>query len=1050
LEESPQVPAEVTRTIVQAAPILPKAAEAAAAAVTEKPYVPKEIQNAIENTPPTTVHGDLRPQPVEVTGEVPAAQGSGGIQPRERAAGNAAPVPEKAPGEVPLIDRLRALKSTEEGTALGRSMKTPEGIAALEAGIKALTDEFKAGKENTLARNSAREALNAAKGEEGALANPPVRVKVIEQATGEEPIKYVSIQAEGNTRSGDAAYWRKQGFDVPDFDNLPPGEYTLEAAKAKLKESNAPKTQPAEPVAGSAPVAPEKPVPKAEAEIDPAVEARLKIENREPKQIRRINEIRQKRLAEIEKNILEDKGDTSANMQSREIIMRDISRDEAVADILEHQEKRREHAAEFNKLLEQHGEQLGYIQRPDAIAGRDAVGGGGSSTASIKAKILGDQEMAASRRRAVSELGGDANDTSPAALQKALPALKEKIRQYEEVEGAGVATEIPEGASTDFLPPEEAKTSPGKFSEGAKIIADKLREQFKTPDTGKELGTFGAVPKVINAAVELAAKIIERGGSLADAIGEAIDYIKRNHKGWFDEAGFRKFMEKEHASAAPPSRSAPPPPPSGPPPPARPSGPAPIPPAPAPAPRGAAASLRQKVQNVRDYMTVDPIPKLTRNMGEASQSAFEHAKARGAVPSMINNMLAKVFPEQFHDPTAMARTGEILKKDDILGGYHNFLRLSAEANAAGDVRGAAKFRRMADAIGTPEEMAAMLREVEAARNDRTIAGNIARWKEIVNPELDQLYNEMKGMDPATEREGRGHVFGARVNLLSRADEGKWMNALTGDETTPVPQQSSSNYRNPNAKRDKFDRLAKFTGDYSDNPAAMLSNVLFHRWNEVTKLRFYNDLVRTENAAWEKPASETIKGEKASPLPVKVPETNEAGVTRQVEKTLWVPESLVSEIRGVLGTDLNLKANPVGQALNKLQIYQLADFVAHTKNQVSAVANSPQMKSTFSELARRFPGLNVVDAITRIGKASFEIAKDSPEIRAELDWMSRRGLLREKNLYHEEGALNKPLRVTHDFLFRNDTAMRLVMNRFYNTLVENGMAPDSLMERMVSL
>lgn len=40
LEESPQVPAEVTRTIVQAAPILPKAAEAAAAAVTEKPYVP--------------------------------------------------------------------------------------------------------------------------------------------------------------------------------------------------------------------------------------------------------------------------------------------------------------------------------------------------------------------------------------------------------------------------------------------------------------------------------------------------------------------------------------------------------------------------------------------------------------------------------------------------------------------------------------------------------------------------------------------------------------------------------------------------------------------------------------------------------------------------------------------------------------------------------------------------------------------------------------------------------------------------------------------------
>lgn len=84
----------------------------------------------------------------------------------------------------------------------------------------------------------------------------------------------------------------------------------------------------------------------------------------------------------------------------------------------------------------------------------------------------------------------------------------------------------------------------GTFSEGAKAIADKLRDQFKTPDTGAQLGTFGVVPKVINAAVELAAKVIEKGGTVADAIAEALDYIRKNHGGYFDEKGFTDSVRK--------------------------------------------------------------------------------------------------------------------------------------------------------------------------------------------------------------------------------------------------------------------------------------------------------------------------------------------------------------------------------------------------------------------------------------------------------------------------------------------------------------------------
>lgn len=58
----------------------------------------------------------------------------------------------------------------------------------------------------------------------------PARVVVAQQETGEEPIRYVSIQADNNQRSGAPEYWRGLGFSVPDFSQLPPGTYTFPEA----------------------------------------------------------------------------------------------------------------------------------------------------------------------------------------------------------------------------------------------------------------------------------------------------------------------------------------------------------------------------------------------------------------------------------------------------------------------------------------------------------------------------------------------------------------------------------------------------------------------------------------------------------------------------------------------------------------------------------------------------------------------------------------------------------------------------------------------------
>lgn len=132
--------------------------------------------------------------------------------------------------------------------------------------------------------------------------------------------------------------------------------------------------------------------------------------------------------------------------------------------------------------------------------------------------------------RSITIPNGKSKDPSVIRLRRFLQSAWEA----EKIEGATV-----------YRPQTKPLEAPqGSAAAAAKVIADKLREQFKTPETGAELGTFGVVPKVINAAVELAAQVIEKGGSAIDGINEAVAYIRKNHTGYFNEQEFRSFAQR--------------------------------------------------------------------------------------------------------------------------------------------------------------------------------------------------------------------------------------------------------------------------------------------------------------------------------------------------------------------------------------------------------------------------------------------------------------------------------------------------------------------------
>lgn len=573
--------------------------------------------------------------------------------------------------------------------------------------------------------------------------------------------------------------------------------------------------------------------------------------------------------------------------------------------------------------------------------------------------------------------------------------------------------------NAEMLPPEKVPNvtqdlTPGETAKNPLHQAADWMENLKSGikgGTAGQMNALGIVPAVWDVAVSTAQGILRAGGKMVDAVSAAIDYIRKNHKGEFDEAAVRSALDVWKQGGMKVAINDP--------------------------AKSVIQRMGDRLKSVRDFLTIDPLPKMQRT-GMDTMAAIQHASARIAVPHMVNDMLSRVFPDSFKDPAAMSKVMDILNKDNILGGYDEFLSRSREAALAGDTRAANKWKKMADSVGSAQDIEALSKEVEAAKNDPVIAGAIQRWNEVVNPELDTLYNEIKGVDPATEREGRGRVFGARVNLLPKSEEAQWQRSE--DPNQPAPSPSSSNYRNPNAKRDKFDRAAKFTGNYSTDAAAVLSNVLYPRWNEVTKLRFYDSLVKSGEAQWLEPGMDLPEGMKR--LQVKVPETGESGLTKQVEKTLAVPQNLVGEIRSVLDTDLNLSQNPVAKALTQVQLLQLVDATAHLKNIHSVIAGSQGTKGFFTDIAKKFPGLATGDAVTRISKVVSEILQDSPAIRAELAFMAKNGMLRQNFPVTGIQKITKMQGLIHSV----DTASRVVMNRFFDNLVDRGLVENTMKGR----
>lgn len=145
------------------------------------------------------------------------------------------------------------------------------------------------------------------------------------------------------------------------------------------------------------------------------------------------------------------------------------------------------------------------------------------------------------------------------------PEAAQWLRENADALKINLPDEMKAGAVKVVEPP--AVETPQSITQKTAAAAEALRKLKSGIDPSKgDLGTFNVIPKVWDAAIEIAAKVIEKGGEVAEAIEAAIKHIRANQKGeWFEREARRELelalsapaKSKPSSPAAPPETAKP-------------------------------------------------------------------------------------------------------------------------------------------------------------------------------------------------------------------------------------------------------------------------------------------------------------------------------------------------------------------------------------------------------------------------------------------------------------------------------------------------------------
>lgn len=494
----------------------------------------------------------------------------------------------------------------------------------------------------------------------------------------------------------------------------------------------------------------------------------------------------------------------------------------------------------------------------------------------------------------------------------------------------------------------------------------------------------------------------------------------------------------------------------------------------------------EKWRYIKNWVEGRSLPHLRALSSKVSDAFHEHAAvSHDAIRRMVDDFEAKVLGSRYNDEAFKNKVGAVLTEDNLRGVRQQKLDLAEEARHAPeriaelqdqidelksegedadpevlagikselarqrDLRdtGPDAFEAQAAAVKThiaghdnsvSDPYFKSEKEYQAALKDPEVLAAVDRHKQHVEKGyMDPSYRVRKMMPDDAELASRGESLGARINLAFR-DE-----APTGPQTGAQAGTAS----NARVTKSVFDRQASGAADmYETSYRKILENTVGKTQNQASKAKAIVELIKAGGAAVTSP-----KAGRPASMPEKSRYIDlgqyKVKVDGQEGTRLWVKPEYYHEVYNALNMHEPI-SNPVLKGINYVTLQGLTDFVAHSKNQFAALVGMPSGESYMRDLARKLPGVNVVDGLADAKKAAADIIANDPKTREELAHMARNAMLRPKydspDAAPPSGFLGKIK--PGDLLHTNDNIVRLVAYRAFDRLVARGSALDTLENR----
>jgi hypothetical protein len=405
-------------------------------------------------------------------------------------------------------------------------------------------------------------------------------------------------------------------------------------------------------------------------------------------------------------------------------------------------------------------------------------------------------------------------------------------------------------------------------------------------------------------------------------------------------------------------------------------------------------------------------PKLAEISQKVADKAIEFVTARDAAPYIARSMVTDVLGDKANDPAFRKRFGAVLVEERLRAIQQGLIEASRKANDP--AQRDALISQAADVRSLVGEDFKDEGDFRAALADPEIQAALQRHKQSVQPMAEEAHALAGG-----QLAGSGPNTGAFVNLKAvfgeGADEGEFLG--TG--------RAQGNLTNPLKRSTRFGKRAAGTAEkYETDYRELGERMVRGNYEEGTLRKLYGALEEAGIAKRTEPGQPIpeFNGKRGRIL----------AVDRRAGKfeNLAVDPNHYSELARALKVEEGWKnegASMIGKVLTGLQLKGIIDPATHSANLVAALVTAPGGKTFLSDFARRFPGVNLVDAITRISKEKMDLASDSPEIQRQLANLARLGALR----FESKG-----------FIGALDKSVRLSLDSLYSDLVKRGISPDT--------